>query len=266
MATQAVKRLAWCLATERDDTTRGFLLLALGECSREAPDRAYALTMIRGILQKERNRDVKCFAALAAAIARDREAIQILRGFFLKRGGAMELRSSAALALGLLGDAGSTKEFVREIEGRGDPKIKGYCCMALGLMGEKQNLEALPVLRKVLTNGKIPEVRAAAAMALANLGLQDALEVLLIAVREENHYFRLSAVMAVGYFRNTKAVKPLIELFRSREPNDEARAIILVALGYIAEKGDEPALKRISSHYNFLQFRFGTLHRIAKLL
>jgi HEAT repeat protein len=155
---------------------------------------------------------------------------------------------------------------VREIEGRGDPTMKGYCCMALGLMGERQNREALPVLQKVVKEGKIPEVRAAAAMALARLGVQDALDVLLTAIREENHYFRLSAIMAVGYFRNTKAIQPLIDLFRSDEVNDEARAIILVALGYIAEKREVPALKSISSHYNFLQFRFGTLHRIARLL
>ncbi|MHC5039241.1 MAG: HEAT repeat domain-containing protein, partial [Planctomycetota bacterium] len=262
----AVRRLLRVLATERDDNTRGFLVLGLGELAKESPDRAYALKILRRTLTREKDREVKALAALATAIANDREAIQPLRSLFLKRGTPTSVRSAIALALGLLGDIDSTKDFVKEIEGRGDPVLKGYCCMALGLMGEKKNLEALPVLRRVVLEGKIPEVRAAAAMALARLGARDALDILLSAMREENHYFRLSAIMAVGYFRHTKALDPLIELFKSDEVNDEARAIILVALGHISEKGEVPVLKRISAYYNFLQTRFHTLHQIARLL
>ena len=76
----------------------------------------------------------------------------------------------------------------------------------------------------------------------------------------------MSAVMAVGFFRNTDAVEPLIKLYESGEANDELKAIICVALGHIAEKADVPVLKRVSRHYNFRLIRFRILKQIMELL
>ena len=72
------------------------------------------------------------------------------------------------MGLGLLKDVSFTKSLVDTISGKGSPELKGYCCIALGLMGAKDNKEALPTLRTVLDEGNIPELRAAAAMAFTS--------------------------------------------------------------------------------------------------
>ncbi|MCU0723392.1 MAG: HEAT repeat domain-containing protein, partial [Planctomycetes bacterium] len=126
--------------------------------------------------------------------------------------------------------------------------------------------DAYPALKKVLRENPIPEVRAAAAVALARLGIRDALDLLLESLSADNRYFRMSAVLAVSQFRDDRALKPLMDLYRSDRVNDEERAIVLVALGNTADPSEVPAMKRIASRYNFLTERFGVLLQIVRLL
>jgi len=262
---KAVRRLVQAFAQEKDTATRGFLLLGLAEIAREHPDRAYAFQVIRQAIQTERNREVQAFAALAAGLASDREALPALRLLFVREGSS-RVRSAAALALGLLCDRASHTDLVREIGGKCEPSLKGYCCLALGMMGEGENPEAYSALRKILLENNVPEVRAAAAVALARLGAKDALELLLGTLTAESRYFRMTAVMAVSQFRDEKTLKPLMDLYRSPRVNDEERAIVLTALGNVADASEVPALKRLASRADFLAERFRVLQQIMRLL
>jgi HEAT repeat protein len=261
-----VEVLGTLFANERNADTRSYILIGIAELARDgrAQDRARAL--FRNVLRNESNQTLLAFACLAAGLSEDRESIPSLRNLFTSKSNP-DLRSAAVVALGLLKDVESTQMLLGEINGKAEPELKGYCCISLGLMGAKDNKEALPTLREILVNGNIPELRAAAAMALTLLGESNAVQELLKAVEEGNSYIRMSILMAIGYFRDMGTVAPLMKLYESENGmNDEIRAILLTALGYITEEAETPILKKLAMHYNYLNEKYDALLQIVKLL
>jgi HEAT repeat protein len=250
---------------DRNDDVKCLTLMGIAELAKKGKALNKAQAIFRSRLVSERNAKIKCFAALAAGLSGDRESIEPLRKI-LKFGGNPAVRSASAVGLGLLKDVGSTKDVLGIIEGKGDKNLKGYCCVCLGLMGAKDNKEALPRLKQVVSEASDPELRAAAAMALTQLGDNSALKILLEVLNTSNAYFKMSAIMAIAAFRDLSAVTPLIDLFNSSTVNDETKAIIMVALGHIAESREVPILKRLGLHYNFLLDRYPTIKEIVNLL
>jgi HEAT repeat protein len=251
---------------QRNADIRSFILMSIAELASKGRAQEKARMLFRNVLRTDGNQSLLAFACLAAGISKDRESIKYLRNIFTKNSNP-ELRSAAAVGLGLLKDVDSTKTMVDTISGRGSPELKGYCCISLGLMGAKDNKEALPTLRNILNEGNIPQLKAAAAMALTLLGEANAVDTLIKAVQEGNAYIRMSIIMAIGYFRDMRSVKPLIDLFDSDDGmNDEIRAITVTAIGYIAEEAEKPILKRLATHYNYLLHKYGSLLQIVKLL
>jgi HEAT repeat protein len=251
---------------QRNADVRSFILLGIAELARKGKAQENARRLFRNVLRGESNQSLLAFACLAAGLSEDRESIKYLRNIFQKNSNP-SLRSAAAVGLGLLKDVDSTKLLMDTVTGKGAPELKGYCCIAVGLMGAKENKEALPQLREILAGGSVPELRAAAAMALTLLGESNAVETLVKVVQDGNSYLRMSIIMAIGYFRDMSSVKPLIDLFNSENAmNDEIRAIILTAMGYIAEEAEQPILKKLATHYNYLLSRYDALLQIVKLL
>jgi HEAT repeat protein len=224
-----------------------------------------ARKVFRQKLLHEKNHTVKSFAALAAGLADDRQSAAVLRRM-LTSGGNPDVRSAAAVGLGLLKDVGATQLFLDLLGKKTDKTLQGYCCIALGLMGAKNNKEALPKLTDIVSNASDPELRAAAAMALTQLGDTGAVRILIKALTESNAYFKMSAVMAISAFRDLSTVGPLIDLFESDTVNDETKAIIVVALGRIAETNPRPVLRQPGLYYNFLLHRLPTLLQLVNLL
>jgi len=251
---------------ERNADVKSFIMMGIAELAREGKAQEKARSLFRNVLRGESNQSLLAFACIAAGLSQDRESIQHIRNIFKKTSNP-SLRSAAAVGLGILKDLESTQMFVEEISGKGSPEVKGYCCIAIGLMGSRDNQEALPTLRTILKEGNVPQLRAAAAMALTLLGEANAVDTLIKAVEEGNTYIRMSIIMAVGYFRDMRTVKPLIDLFKTdKGMNDEVRAIILTALGYILEEAEKPILKKLATHYNYHLKKFGALLQIVKLL
>ncbi|MHC4779645.1 MAG: HEAT repeat domain-containing protein, partial [Planctomycetota bacterium] len=252
--------------SQRNNDVRSFILVGIAELAPEGRAQEKARMLFRNVLRGESNQDLLCFACLAAGITKDRDSLQYLRKIF-RNNSNPELRSAAAVGLGLLKDVDSTEMFLATISGKGASELKGYCCISLGLMGAKDNQEALPTLRSILTDGSDPQLQAAAAMSLTLLGESNAVSTLVKVVQEGNAYIRMSIIMAIGYFRDMSAVKPLTDLFDSKKGmNDEIRAITLTAIGYIAEEAEVPILKRIATHYNYHLEKFEALLQIVKLL
>jgi HEAT repeat protein len=250
---------------DKDEDVRSFALMAVAEIARSGKALDPAHAVIRHVLAREKNHTIRGFACLAAGLARDRQSAETLRRLLVKAP-SPDIRAAAAVGLGLLGDVESTPALLDILAGKGDTMLKGYCCTALGVMGATDNKEAFPVLKKLVADEADPELRAAAAVALSRLGVEGALRILLDTLKDRNQYFRMSAVMSLGYCRDLRAVKPLIMLYNSDEVNNEVRAIICVALGNIAEPTTTPVLRTLSRHYNFLLIRFRVIHQIMNLL
>ncbi|MHC5020407.1 MAG: HEAT repeat domain-containing protein, partial [Planctomycetota bacterium] len=107
-------------------------------------------------------------------------------------------------------------------------------------------------LTEIVENVNIPEVKAAAALALSKIGSSpEALQTLRKALQDRNRYFKMSAIVALGYFRDQGTVKDFMQLYK-RESNYEVRALSVVALGYIGEDAPVPVLRQISMDFNHL--------------
>jgi HEAT repeat protein len=250
---------------DRNTDVKCLTLMAIAELAKEGKALNSAQYIFRSKLIREKNHKIKSFAALAAGLSKDRESIDVLRKI-LQGGSNPSLRSAAAVGLGLLKDVGSTGALVQMLEKKTDKNLKGYCCISLGLMGTKDNKKALPKLKEIVTKSSDPELKAAAAMALTQLGESNVVKVLIDLLHDSNSYFKMSAIMAIGAFRDLSTVSPLIDLFNSDGVNDETRAIIMVALGHIGESREVPVLKSIGLHFNFLNEMFPTILQIVNLL
>ncbi len=259
-----VRSLAFAM-NDKDLDTRNFLLMALAETARAGKAQEEARAVIRGMLLKAGGQSETGFACVAAGLAQDRQSIPHLRKL-LESAPSPDVRAAAAVGLGLIKDIGATPALLEIIGSKGDTVLRGYCCVALGVMAGDENREALPVLKKILSSEPDPELRAASSVALARLGDPEALRILLAALSDRNQYFRMSAVMSIGHLRDMAAIEPLIELYESQGVNDELKAIICVALGNIADPSPEPALKKIGEYYNFMLTRFTILKQIVNLL
>ena len=60
----------------------------------------------------------------------------------------------------------------------------------------------------------------------------------------------MSALMAIGHFRDFGTIKDLQSHFK-RESNAEARAISVVAMGFIGEVERTPILSQISEDFDY---------------
>lgn len=162
-----------------------------------------------------------------------------------------ESRAACAVGLGLMRDLVSVPELIALAQqGDGPPELRGYACLALGLIGTRDPA-ALPCLIEVVEKCSVPAVKAAAATALAYIGRHpEVLATLRRQLRDRNRYFQMSVVMALGHLRDPAAVGALIQHYKG-ESNPESRALCIVALGCIGE-ASPPRLLALTSDFNFL--------------
>ena len=78
---------------------------------------------------------------------------------------------------------------------------------ALGADGTRER--AVPLLEKALREDAVAQVRAAAALALADLGAAEALATLLVAVEDEDPHVRQMALSALGEIGDARAAARL---------------------------------------------------------
>jgi len=250
---------------ERNLDVRAYILLGVAELAKKGPLRDPARALLRKALQEETTPPALSFACAGAGLAKDPESIPELRRIFTTKKDP-ESRGAAAVSLGLLKDAESVPLILAVVVGKAPPGLKAQCCLALGLMGCKDDKSVKEALRKILEEGKNPQVQGAAGMALMLLDVSNALDVLLRVVKEGGSYLRQSLIMTIGYSRDLRAARPLMDLFESDEVNDEIRAMIVTALGYIIEEAEEPVLKRLSKHYNLMLSKYDGIMQIMALL
>ncbi len=239
---------------DKDDVTRGFAMLSLAQAVCKVDDsskRRIARAVFERVLREGSDREVG-YAAIALGLLgrEDKECAVALRSAFQSQK-TVSNQSACAIALGIMKDINSKQRIADVVSQQGgNPELRGYCCVALGLLGDNDPQISL-YLRDIVEKVSIPELKAAAALALSKLGDRKALETLKKALMDRNRYFQMTAIMAIGYFRDFSTVKDLVEHFK-RESNPEARAITVVALGYIGDVSKTPVLREISMDFNYL--------------
>lgn len=276
-ARACVKQVRALLVTE-DDQIRRSAALALGRiATRTDTDAIEALGERAG---EDRDRIVRHFATLSLGMIGGPKAFQLLqkhydtankeaRGFFLlayglsKEPGAGEIlvtvlktdadpmmSAAAALALGLLEDEAHAPAIREAFEQAKSWTLMQTCMLSLALLNDEPSAGRI---EGILVARRQPEVRTAAAVAFALLRQWSALPVLMGILREEKSIVTLTSISQVmGFLASEKAVEPLLELYRDKDLQRQARAFALVAIGALGDPEEMPLLVRLAFDLNYM--------------
>jgi HEAT repeat protein len=94
------------------------------------------------------------------------------------------------------------------------------------LRGDATRERAIPLLERALRDDAAPAVRAAAAVALADIGARDALSSLLVAVEDDDPHVRQMALSSLGELGDPRATQRLERALRDERPEVRYQAVI----------------------------------------
>jgi HEAT repeat protein len=190
-------------------------LLDLGSSS--FPPNGDAKAALREALKECSSVDIMGAYGVAIGVAKDTEAIQLLREKMDKFADNTS-RGYMALGLGLIGatDAkGEIQTIVKDAKYK--PELLRQAAIALGLLGDKT---LVPDLIGMLADAKSLASQAAVASAL-------------------------------GFIGDSRSIDPLVTLLKNKEITASARGFAAVALGIVADKEQFPWNSKISTNINY---------------
>jgi len=162
-----------------------------------------------------------------------------------------ETKAAMMLSRGLLRDRTAIDECVRIVSRRGNPVLRGFCCVALGLIGEPtENVK--DALQEALRERTSTELRRDAATALGLMRDADLVPMLVRELeRAKSFTVQGQLITAIGTIGDHRAVAPLIEILDNTNRPAAARAMAAVGLGMIGDLLPLPRLSRLSKNYNY---------------
>lgn len=151
------------------------------------------------------------------------------------------VREHAAKKLGELGEANSVADLCVAL-GDLDSDVRYESAIALGKLGV---YNAYKPLLRVLHDDEHPDVCAAAATALGNIGTVEAVTHLESLLAHEDRFVRASVARALGKLKQIGSVAPLVEILRI-DGISAVRNAATEALQNIGGRQAERALARIA--------------------
>ncbi len=158
-----------------------------------------------------------------------------------------QVRSSAATALGDIGDLQALEPVMFLLAEDMKPSVREAAALALGGLGDRHAVGQL--VKSLGANPDYPEVRVAVATALGELGDPRSLRALLVALGDKKSSVRQAAATALGQLGQKEAVDPLIQAmcdFRRDPDGNDVRGASAEALERI---GWEPARDEVAAYY-----------------
>lgn len=162
------------------------------------------------------------------------------------------LKGSYGLALGLLNYTESAKSIRDDLNRIGSQETQGYLSIALALMDDK---DSIPDIQNLVKRRGDPDRRKLASMALGMLGDPGAVNLLEQVIQESSSSKSIlaAATVSLGHIGDSSAINTLVSIStKASEYSDISRAFAVVALGYLGDKEDMPALTSIHYNSNYL--------------
>jgi len=260
------------LAESRDDQTRSFALIALGQVggrsgrpganesgTRDCRNELLA-TLTRGRTK------LRPWAAIGIGVMEreivDGEAGEAGRSVgaesavrsALREAGAPKDVAAYAIACGIAKDPDARSILREKLGSTNEDDVRGYVAVALGLAGAR---DALGDIQRIVKESRFrPALLKQAAIGLGLLG-DKALVGDLVAMLGQAQGLSAQAAVAsaLGFIGDSRSIDPLVEMLRRREITSAARGFAAVALGIVADKEPLPWNSRISEN---LQYRAST--------
>lgn len=162
-----------------------------------------------------------------------------------------ETRAAFLLARGLVKDRTALEELVQIVTRPGDTTLRGFACVALGLLGDAR-AEVKDALRTALAERTNVDLRRDAATGLGLLRDAGTVPLLLDELKQASSFaVQAQLVTAIGAIGDQRALAPLVTLLEDRRQAAQVRALAAVGLGLIGDPRAVPPLARISRDYNY---------------
>jgi len=162
--------------------------------------------------------------------------------------GDARLLSSVLVSLARHGDADTGDRAVAALLRHADPVVRGNAALCLARVFQARVRQGLPAvspaermadmeaeLAVLLFDPADPIVRGNAAQALGDLGSPGAEDALLNRLRDDSTFVRIKAARALAHCGSPRADPPLLDAL-AREPEENVRTMLALALGAIAER------------------------------
>jgi HEAT repeat protein len=241
--TDVIEALAERAAGDRDRIVRHFSTLSLGMIGGPK-----AFDLLRKHYDAA-NKEGRGFFLVAYGLSKEPGAGAILAEV-MKTDADPMMAAGAALALGLLEDAAHAPAIRETFEQARSWTLLQTTMLSLALLNDQPSAERI---ENVLVGRRNPEVRTAAAVAFALLRQWSALPVLMEILREEKSLVTLTTISQVmGFLATEKAVEPMLELYRDKGLQRQARAFALVAVGALGDPEEIPLLVRLAFDLNYM--------------
>jgi len=151
-----------------------------------------------------------------------------------------DVLAALAVAVGLTGHRSAVPVILRLLEEHdSEDRLAGYLCVSLALLGDPS---CRPTLSLLLERSlRRPFLLQQAAVALGRLGDKDAVNRLLVMLRNSESLAALSAIaIAIGQIGDRRSLEPLIAMTADQDITKLARAFVAAALGGVGDKDKLP--------------------------
>jgi HEAT repeat protein len=239
---KSVQTLINALAAEGDVFPKRMMLISLGRIG--GPDaRKQLVTELDA-----QDRQHRAFAALALGISGATEVSPKLRKE-LEAANDESLRGALAIALGLMHDPEAFKLVADMTKKNGSPELLSHLMWFFAL---NQSRAGVPIVEAVLTNTKVPELQAAAALALGLLGAPESQPVLSKLLTEAGTItVKGAAATGLGRMGDRRALEALVKVIENPSEQDLSRAFAVVGLGILSQKNPWPPFSRVTIDSNY---------------
>jgi len=252
----AMRGLETAYARVKDNQTRNFSAIALGQIGGDAAYRVLTKDVARARGQK------RVYAALGLGILcrdaldepawteRRMAALRLLRKAFGSTR-APHLRGGFAIALGIARDGEAGSMLLDGLKQTRDPDLRGYLAVALGMVYHTPAVACLGALLEESKN--LPMLHLRAAIGLGLMGAREFIPALVRSLRKESSCYMLcSKARALGYIGDRTAVPALLTTVSDPDAQASIRGFAILALGNIADPEARPLVSRITTNHNYL--------------
>ena len=156
-----------------------------------------------------------------------------------------------ALGLGMSKSVDAIPTLVEKLDFfTGSDEARGYCCVALGLIGDPRPVEQI---QQLIEESKYrPDLLKQAAIALGLLGDKQIVPKLVDMLGNAKGMATQAAIAsALGQIGDRNSIEPLVDMLNSSKMTDSARGFAAVALGIVCDKEMLPWNTKIGQNINY---------------
>jgi HEAT repeat protein len=155
-----------------------------------------------------------------------------------------------AISSGIMGDIEATPIMLKLLDQEKQDDVRGYLAVGLSLMNAR---EAIEKAQKIVDESKYrPELLKQAAIALGLLGDKNVVPTLVTLLGESKGLATQASISsALGFIGDQRSIEPLVDMLENDQLTERARGFAAVALGIVADKEPLPWNSKIALDLNY---------------